>query len=76
MRLFLVFCLRRRWLTHNVAKDIDPPKGVKPKEVIPYTEAEVAHIVAACAEIGKQPLRALPIPGHGFAHAVHGVTYF
>ena len=55
LRLFLVFCLRRRWLTHNVAKDIDPPKGVKPKEVIPYTEAEVAHIVAACAEIGKQP---------------------
>ena len=35
LRLFFDSCVRRRWLTHNVAKDVHPPKGIKPKEVIP-----------------------------------------
>ena len=54
LRLFFDFCVRRRWLAHNVAKDVHPPKGIKPKEVIPYRDAEVARLVVACNEIGKQ----------------------
>lgn len=54
LRLFFDFCVRRRWLTHNVAKDVHLPRGIKPKEVIPYRDAEVARLVATCDEIGKQ----------------------
>ena len=53
LRQFCAFCVSRRWLGQNVAKDLRPPKGARPKEVNPYTEAEVARIIAACDEIGK-----------------------
>lgn len=53
LRQFCEFCVGRRWLDHNVAKDLRPPKAARPKEINPYTEAEVARIIAACDEIGK-----------------------
>ena len=53
LRQFCEFCVRRRWLRRNLAKDAETPKNIKPKEVKPYTKAEVAQIIAACDRFGR-----------------------
>ena len=53
LRQFCEFCVRRKWLAENPAKQIRPPKNAKPKPVEPYSPAEVACIIAACDEFGR-----------------------
>ena len=53
LRQFCEFCMRRRWLRRNLAKEVEGPKNIKPKEVKPYTKAEVAQIIAACDHFGR-----------------------
>ena len=53
LRQFCGFCVEREWLKKNVAKQVKPPKNVKPEPVEPYTAAEVTRIVGACEKIGK-----------------------
>ena len=53
MRQFFAFCLERRWIEHNPAKKIKAPRNIRPEEVVPYTSAETAKILAACDEIGR-----------------------
>ena len=52
LRQFFGFCLERQWTEENPAKKIKLPRNVKPEEVVPYTQSEVAKIVAACEAIG------------------------
>ena len=62
LRQFCEFCMRRKWLAENPAKQIRPPKNVKSKPVEPYSPAEVAQIIVACDEFGRgqyERLRAL-----------------
>ena len=54
LRTFCRFCVRRRWMRRNLARDVDMPVGVRPKEVKPYTSAEVAQVLKACDEFGIQ----------------------
>jgi site-specific recombinase XerD len=53
LRQFFGFCLERHWTEENPAKKIKLPRNVKPEEVVPYTQSEVARIVAACEAIGR-----------------------
>jgi integrase/recombinase XerC len=52
LRTFFAHCVSRDWVTKNLAKDIKPPRNIKPNEVIPYTIREESLILAACEEIG------------------------
>jgi site-specific recombinase XerD len=53
LRQFFGFCLERRWAEDNPAKRVKLPRNVKPEEVVPYTQAEVTRILAACDVIGR-----------------------
>jgi site-specific recombinase XerD len=53
LRQFFGFCVRRKWIAENLAKDIDPPKNARPKDVVPYTTAEIAKIIGASDQIGR-----------------------
>jgi site-specific recombinase XerD len=49
---FFGFCVSRRWISSNPAKDLKLPRNLKPNEVVPYTFLEESKILAACDEIG------------------------
>ena len=54
LRNFFGFCVRRKWMLSNPAKEVKPPKvKAKPKE--PYTQEEVVRILSACDHLGKGP---------------------
>jgi site-specific recombinase XerD len=53
LRQFFAFYLECRWIEHNPAKNIKAPRNIRPEEVVPYTSAETAKILAACDEIGR-----------------------
>jgi site-specific recombinase XerD len=53
VRQFFSFCFDRRWAGENPAKKIKLPQNIKPAEKIPYTQTEIAKIVAACDVIGN-----------------------
>jgi site-specific recombinase XerD len=59
LRQFFAFCLQRRWLRENWAKAIVPPRNIKPAQVLPYSQNEVAAILRACSEIGRGPYERL-----------------
>ena len=52
LRQFFAFCFERRWIDANVAKKIKTPRNIKPEEVVPYTQAEITRMIAACDSIG------------------------
>jgi len=49
---FFAYCLRRKWIAYNPAKELPAPRGLKPNEVVPYSLAEEVRILAACERIG------------------------
>jgi integrase len=49
---FFHFCIGRKWMTTNPAKDWSPPRNLKPNEVEPYSLADECKILAACDHIG------------------------
>src|SRR5215471_16402068 len=53
LRQFFGFCQERRWIEDNPAKRIKPPRNIKPAEVVPYTDAEIERILAACSQMGR-----------------------
>jgi site-specific recombinase XerD len=59
LRQFCGFCLERRWVADNPAKRIKLPRNIRPEEVVPYTQAEVGKIIAACDGIGRGPYERL-----------------
>ena len=34
---FFGYCVSRKWITTNPAKELSPPRNLKPNEVVPYT---------------------------------------
>jgi hypothetical protein len=49
---FVKFCVRRKWLTEDIASHLEPPAGSSitlPKA--PFTDNELARIYAACASL-------------------------
>jgi site-specific recombinase XerD len=49
---FFGFCVKRKWITTNPAKELSAPRNLKPNEVVPYTMQEECLILAACDQIG------------------------
>ena len=42
---FFGFCISRKWASTNPAKDLKPPRNIKPNEVVPYTIQEESLIL-------------------------------
>jgi integrase len=59
LRQFLAFCGERRWISDNPAKKIKAPRNIRPEEIVPYSQAEVSKILAACDAIGRGPYERL-----------------
>jgi integrase/recombinase XerC len=53
LRQFFGFCFDRRWIDENPGKKIKLARNIKPTEKVPYTQAEVAKMLAACDIIGN-----------------------
>jgi site-specific recombinase XerD len=49
---FFAYCVRRKWITTNPARELESPRNLKPNEVVPYTLKEESEILAACEQIG------------------------
>jgi site-specific recombinase XerD len=52
LRTFFAYCVSRRWLPANPAKELKAPRNIKPNDVVPYTLLEESQIQAACDQIG------------------------
>ena len=52
LRTFFGFCVSRKWLSSNPAKELKPPRNLKPNEIVPYTPREEGLILSACDQIG------------------------
>jgi integrase len=52
LRTFFAYCVSRRWLPANPAKELKAPRNLKPNDVVPYTLQEESQILAACDQIG------------------------
>jgi site-specific recombinase XerD len=53
LRLFFSFSVKRRWIADNPAKEIQPPRNLKPAEVVPYSPSEITRMLAACEGFGN-----------------------
>ena len=53
LRQFLDFCVKRKWASENVAKEIERPTKPKSRPVEPYTPQQVADIIAAAGRFGR-----------------------
>jgi len=49
---FFAYCIGRRWIARNPAKDLSAPRNVKPNEAKPYSLQEECLILSACDQIG------------------------
>ena len=59
---FIKFCVKRKWLTEDIADDLEAPEGSSiPADKLPFTDAEMQRIYAACDKLGG-PVP--PGPGH------------
>jgi site-specific recombinase XerC len=58
-RKFWTFCVRRKWVRENVAKDADAPKNIPDNEIVPYTPLEESRILSACDSFGRSPYERL-----------------
>jgi site-specific recombinase XerD len=56
-RTFFGYCAGRKWIASNPAKEMKTPRNIKPNEIVPYTLAEEAAILAACDQIGGATYR-------------------
>ncbi len=52
LRNFFTFCVSRRWMEVNPAKEVRPPK-IKPTPKEPYSEQEVTQILNAARSFGR-----------------------
>ena len=52
LRTFSGYCLKRKWIAGNPAKELQTPRNLKPNDVVPYTEHEERQILMACERIG------------------------
>ena len=49
---FFNYCVSRKWISTNPAKELKAPRNLKPNEIVPYTLLEESKILAACDQIG------------------------
>jgi len=50
---FIQFCKKRKWLTENIAEDLEAPEGSSiPANKTPFTDEELNRIYSACDALG------------------------
>jgi integrase len=50
---FVKFCLKRQWLAEDIAEDLQAPEGSSlPANKMPFSDAELKRIYAACDTLG------------------------
>jgi integrase len=56
LRSFFRFCANRKWLAESpVSRDLKPPLGAnKVNNKVPFTDADLDRIIAACDKLGKR----------------------
>lgn len=52
-RMFFGYCMRKKWISSNCAKEMKGPRNLTPNEVVPYTTEDEIRILAACDQIGR-----------------------
>lgn len=52
-RQFFKFCLKRKWIAENPAKEMEMPHDPKPRPKVPYTPEEISRILAASMQFGR-----------------------
>jgi site-specific recombinase XerD len=52
LRTFFAYCVSRKWIRSNPAKELKSPRHLKPNEIVPYTLEEESRILVACGQIG------------------------
>jgi site-specific recombinase XerD len=53
LRQFFAFCIEREWTSKNPAKALKRPRLLEANDVDPYTQDEIARMIAACDCIGR-----------------------
>ena len=53
LRQFFAFCIEREWTNKNPAKALKRPRLLEANDEEPYTQAEIARMIAACDFIGR-----------------------
>jgi len=53
LRQFFEFCRNREWTSKNPARSLKRPIMIEANDVVPYTQAEIVQMIAACDQIGK-----------------------
>jgi integrase len=62
LKAFSKFCLKRKWITEDIADDLHAPEGAYvAADKMPFTDAELERIYAACDQLGGPTP---PGPGH------------
>jgi site-specific recombinase XerD len=49
---FFSYCVKRKWITSNPARELESPRNLKPNEIVPFTLPEESQILTACDQIG------------------------
>ena len=53
LRQFFAFCIEREWTSKNPAKALKRPRLLEANDEEPYTQDEIARMIAACDFIGR-----------------------
>jgi integrase len=54
LKSFVRFCLKREWLSRDIAEDLEAPEGSSiPASKAPFTDEELARIYAVCDALGE-----------------------
>jgi site-specific recombinase XerD len=53
LRQFFAFCIDREWTRKNPAKALKRPQLLEANDVEPFTQEEIARMIAACDFIGR-----------------------
>lgn len=49
---FFGYCVSKKWIATNTARELKSPRNLTPNEVVPYTLHEDSQIPASCDQIG------------------------
>ncbi len=61
---FFGYCVRRKWITTNPAKELNAPRNLKLNEVVPYKFQEENLILEACSRFGRRQMQSVAARGY------------
>jgi integrase len=56
LKSFVKFCLKRKWITENLAEDLKAPEGSSiPKQKTPFSDDDIKKLIDACDKVKRSP---------------------